>query len=149
MDVSIRPAKKHDITVILGLLYELGRPKPKNDSELKVFTNLVIKQISDSDKKILVAEVRNGNVVGMISVIFLPRLNQVNPEMYIPELIVAEKYQKKGIGTKFINSCILLGLKHNCKKIRLESGNFRLDTHRFYEKLGFESNSKSFTKNLE
>ncbi len=149
MNVCIRPARKNDIPLILGLLYELGRPKPENNLELKIFRNLVKKQISDSDKQILVAEDKNGDIIGMVSIILVPRLNRVNPELYIPELIVTKKFQKKGIGAELINSSISFGQRYKCKKLRLESGNFRLEAHQFYEKLKFESNSKSFTKSLE
>ena len=48
MSISIRPAKKNDIPLVLGLLYELGRPKPEKDLELDLFRNLVKKQISKS-----------------------------------------------------------------------------------------------------
>ena len=95
MELNIRPAKKNDIPLILGLLYELGRPKPEKDSDVDTFRNLAKKHITDSDKTILVAEINDVKVVGMVSVNFLPRLNQIKYEMYIPELIVAQKYQKK------------------------------------------------------
>ena len=149
MKLAFRPAKKNDIPLILGLLYELGRPKPEKDSDVDTFRNLVKKQISDSDKIILVAEINDVNIVGMVSVIFLPRLNQKSYEMYIPELIVIEKYQKKGIGAKIINACILLAKEKKCYRIRLESGILRKDAHQFYKNLGFESKSMSFTKNLD
>ncbi len=148
MTISIRPAKKNDIPLVLDLLYELGRPKPEKDSDMDSFRNLVKKQISDSDKTILIAERNDVNVVGMVSVIFLPRLNQLQPEMYIPELIVTEKYRNQGIGTSLINSCISLAKQKECQKIRLESGNQRNETHQFYKNLGFESKSLSFTKTL-
>jgi ribosomal protein S18 acetylase RimI-like enzyme len=148
MSISIRPAKKNDIPLVLGLLYELGRPKPEKDLELDLFRNLVKKQISDSDKTILVAESNDVNVVGMVSMIFLPRLNQIQNEMYIPELIVTEKYRNRGIGTSLINACISLAKQKECQKIRLESGTQRIESHQFYKKMGFESNSLSFTKNL-
>ena len=149
MTLCIRPAKKNDAPLILGLLYELGRPKPEKDSDVDTFRNLVKKQISDSDKTILVAESNDVNFVGMVSVIFLPRLNQINYEMYIPELIVTEKYQKKGIGTKLIDACISLAKEKKCHKIRLESGIHRKEAHQFYKNLGFESKSLSFTKNFD
>ena len=148
MSISIRPAKKNDIPLVLGLLYELGRPKPEKDLELDVFRNLVKKQISDSDKTILVAESNDVNVVGMVSILFLPRLNQIQNEMYIPELIVTEKYRNRGIGTSLINACISLAKQKECKKIRLESGIQRKETHQFYNNLGFELKSLSFTKIL-
>ncbi len=149
MKLNIRLAKKNDVPLILGLLYELGRPKPEKDSDVDTFRNLVKKQISDSDKIILVGEINDVNIVGMVSVIFLPRLNQKSYEMYIPELVVTEKYQKKGIGTKLIDACILMAKEKKCHKIRLESGIQRKEAHQFYENLGFESKSMSFTKILE
>ena len=149
MKLNIRPAKKNDIPLILGLLYELGRPKPEKDSDVDTFRNLVKKQISDSDKTILVAESNDVNVVGMVSVIFLPRLNQIKYEMYIPELIVTEKHQKKGIGTKLIEACISLAKDNKCYQIRLESGIHRTEAHQFYKNLGFESKSSSFTKKFD
>ena len=149
MTIAIRPAKKNDIPLVLGLLYELGRPKPQKDSVLDSFRTLVKKQISDSDKTIFVAESNDVTVVGMVSVIFLSRLNQIQYEMYIPELIVTEKYRNQGIGTSLINTCIFLAKEKKCHKIRLESGIQRKEAHKFYEKLGFESKSFSFTKNLD
>ena len=149
MKICIRPAKKNDVPLILGLLYELGRPKPKKDSDVDTFRKLVKKQMSDSDKTILIAESNDVNVVGMASIIFLPRLNQKNYELYIPELIVTEKFQKKGIGIKIIDACVSLAKKKKCHKIRLESGLSRKEAHKFYKKLGFESKSFSFTKNLD
>jgi GNAT superfamily N-acetyltransferase len=87
-------------------------------------------------------------IVGMVSVMFLSRLNQTTLEMYIPELIVLEKYQNQGIGKKLINFCITLAKEKKCHRIRLESGNQRKESHQFYKHLGFEQSSLSFTKNL-
>ncbi len=149
MSIAIRTAKKNDIPLVLDLLYELGRPKPKKDSDLDLFRNLVKKQISDSDKTILVAEADDVNIVGMISMIVLPRLNKRGPEIYVPELVVTKKYQNQGIGTLLMKACISFGKKRNCHNIRLESGLFREEAHKFYKKLGFESTSYSFSKNFE
>ena len=149
MKPIIRLAKKKDIPIILGLLYELGRPKTKKDSDVESFRNLVKKQLSDSDKTILVAEINQVNVVGMVSIIFIPRLNQTRLEMYIPELIVAKNYQSQGIGTELINTCISLAKEKKCHKIRLESGFQRKVAHHFYANFGFESKSLSFTKILD
>ena len=53
--VAIREATIKDIPVLLGLFYELGRPKPKDDSDVEKFRNLVKKYITGSEKTILVA----------------------------------------------------------------------------------------------
>lgn len=148
-NVTIRIASNNDIPIILGLLYDLGRPKPQKDSDVEIFRKLVTKYVRDSDKTILVAELEDMKIVGMISIVFLSRLNQTTLEMYIPELIVLGKYQNKGIGKKLINSCIALAIEKKCHRIRLESGNQRKKSHQFYKSLGFEQSAISFTKNLD
>ena len=147
-NMLIRESSSKDIPIILGLLYDLGRPKPQKDSDVDIFRKIVTKYVNDSDKTILVAELDNVKIVGMVSVMFLPRLNQITLEMYIPELVVLEKYQNQGIGKKLINSCITLAKEKKCHRIRLESGNQRIESHQFYKHLGFEQSALSFTKNL-
>ncbi len=130
-------------------MYDLGRPKPQKDSDVDSFRKLLKKYVMDSDKEILVAELGDVKIIGMVSVMFLPRLNRINFEMYIPELVVLEKYQNQGIGKKLINSCIALAKEKKCHRIRLESGNIRKESHLFYKHLGFEQSALSFTKNLD
>ncbi|MCJ8306420.1 MAG: GNAT family N-acetyltransferase [Nitrosopumilus sp.] len=148
-NITIRIASNNDISIILGLLYDLGRPKPQKDSDVEIFRKLVTKYVRDSDKTILVAELEGMKIIGMVSVMYLSRLNRSTLEMYIPELIVLEKYQNKGMGKKLINSCIVLAKKKKCHRIRLESGNQRKNSHQFYKSLGFEQSAISFTKNLD
>jgi GNAT superfamily N-acetyltransferase len=145
----IRTASSKDIPIILRLLYNLGRPKPQKDSDVDTYRKLVKKHIEDSDKKILLAEINDIEIVGMVSMVFLSRLNRINFEMYIPELIVLEKYQKRGIGKNLIDSCIVIAKEKKCHRIRLESGNQRKESHQFYEHLGFVQSAISFTKNLD
>lgn len=146
-DVVIREAIEQDISDILLLLYDLGRPKPKN-SDIDSFENLVTQYITDSDKQILVV-IDESKIVGMVSMIFLPRLNRITPEMYIPELVVFKKYQNQGIGKKLINQCIAISKDRKYHRIRLESGNIRQESHQFYKHLGFEQSALSFTLNLD
>ena len=147
-NVTIRESNYDDIPSLLELLYELGRPKPQKDNELETFTKLLKNYMNEDDKKILVAQIENSKIVGMISMIFLSRLNQNTLEMYVPELIVLPNYHSKGIGKKLINFSIELGKEKKCHRMRLESGNQRIESHKFYEHLGFENSSIFFTKNL-
>ena len=148
-NITIKEASEKDIPIVLGLLYELGRPKPQKDSDVDSFRKLVKKYFIDSDKQIRVAILDDTKIVGMVSMMFLSRLNRDTPEMYIPELIVIEKYQNQGIGKKLINSCISLAKENHCHRIRLESGNQRKESHQFYKHLGFDQSALSFTKNLD
>lgn len=148
-DILIRESSSKDISTILGLLYDLGRPKPQEDSDVDAFSKLITKYVQDSDKTILVAKIDDMKIVGMVSMMFLSRLNQSTLEMYIPELVVLEKYQKQGIGKRLINSCIVLASDKKCHRIRLESGNIRKESHQFYKHLGFEQSALSFTMNID
>lgn len=147
MDIVIRAASEKDIPNILELLYDLGRPKPKDDSDVNLFWYMIKRYIKDSDKEILVAT-HGEKIIGMVSLNFLARLNQNRPELYIPELIVSAEYQRSGIGRELIGSCIKIGNEKKCHRIRLESGNARKDSHEFYKKIGFEQSGLSFTKTL-
>jgi ribosomal protein S18 acetylase RimI-like enzyme len=144
--VVIRSASEKDVPLILDLLYELGRPKPKKDSQVDAFEKLITTYLSDSDKEILVAE-NQADVVGMVSIMYLHRLNQEFFEMYIPELIVTKSSQNQGIGKKLIEACIKLAKNKKCHRIRLESGNQRKESHIFYKNLGFDQSGLSFSKN--
>ena len=147
-NITIRESTYDDIPSLLELLDELGRPKPQTDNELEKFTALLKNYMQEDDKKILVAQIDNSKIIGMISMVFLSRLNQNTSEMYVPELIVLQNYRSKGIGKKLINFSIELGKEKKCHRIRLESGNQRIESHKFYKHLGFEDSSIFFTKNL-
>jgi len=147
-NISIRESTYDDIPSLLELLYELGRPKPQKDNDLEKFTALLKNYMQEDDKKILVAQIVNSKIIGMISIVFLSRLNQNTSEMYVPELIVSQNYHSKGIGKKLLNFSIKLGKEKKCHRIRLESGNQRIESHKFYKHLGFEDSSIFFTKNL-
>ena len=147
-NITIRESTYDDIPSLLELLDELGRPKPQKDNDLEKFTALLKNYMQEDDKKILVAQIENSKIIGMISMVFLSRLNQNTSEMYVPELIVSQNYHSKGIGKKLINFSIKLGKEKKCHRIRLESGNQRIESHKFYKHLGFENSSIFFTKNL-
>ena len=147
-NITIRESTYDDILSLLELLYELGRPKPQKDNELETFTKLLKTYMQEDNKKILVAEIENSKIVGMMSIVFLSRLNQNTLEMYVPELIVSQNYRSNGIGKKLINFSIDIGKEKKCHRMRLESGNQRTESHKFYRNLGFENSSIFFTKNL-
>jgi ribosomal protein S18 acetylase RimI-like enzyme len=142
----IRAATKNDTSAILGLLYDLGRPSARTKSQKEKFEKQIIQYIAQ--KQIAVAKV-DSVVVGMVSMILVPRLNQTRLEMYIPELVVSSKYQKMGIGKALVDHVISVAKKKNCYRIRLESGHSRKESHKFYSHLGFEQYAKTFKLELE
>ena len=147
MEISIIKATEKDIPFILELLYELDRPIPVDDKEIKLFKNKIKDYFSDPQKTILVAK-QDSKIVGLVSIILLRRLNRAKLEMYVPELIVTKEFRYSGIGKKLIQYCIDLAKKKECYRIRLESGNQRKESHKFYKSIGFEQSALSFTKHI-
>ena len=143
--MKIRNGTTKDVSKIAKLLEELGRPQPKNEVERTKFEKLIHQYLSDGDKLILLAE-DNYKTVGMATMVFLPRLNQSKPELWIPDLVISKDYQNKGIGKRLIKACVKIAKTKNCFRIRLESGNERKDTHEFYKKTGFEQYALTFRK---
>ena len=141
----IRAATKNDIDDVLLLLYELGRPKPRTKSQKTMFEKQILQYIK---KKQLTVATVDSNVVGVIDMILMPRLNQTRLEMYVPELVVSRNHQKMGIGKALINHAISVAKKKNCFRIRLESGHARKESHKFYSRLGFDQYAKTFKLDL-
>lgn len=144
---TVRKASCKDIAGILALLEELGRPKPADSHEINAFKKIVKGYIVDKDKHVLIILV-NDRIVGMVSVIVLPRLNQPTPELYIPDMVVSQKYRRHGLGKNLMMHCIRFAAKRRCHRIRLESGNARLAAHQFYQNMGFEPSALSFSLSL-
>src|SRR3989338_4367015 len=130
---KIRKASKKDINEILSLLYQLQRPKPKTRSESLAFRKRIYQYLDEKDKKIIVAE--DSKIVGMVSMMFLPRLNRTKLELYIPEMVVSKDHRGSGIGKSLMESCVKIAKKKKCFRIRLESGNKRKEAHQFYKKI--------------
>ncbi len=147
MAAAIRSATYRDAPAILELSYALGRPRPQKDADARAFEGMVKRYTSDPDKRIIVAR-EDGEVVGMASMVLLPRLNRLTPELYIAELIVHSGHRNRGTGKRLVNACIAHAKKKRCHRIRLESANVRKESHKFYRRLGFEQNSLSFTKGI-
>lgn len=145
--IRIRTAKKSDTNEILVLLYQLGRLKPKTKQENSIFEKRILQYLKDKDKKIFLATL-DSKIVGLVSVIFVSRLNQTKPELYIPELVVLESHRNMGIGKSLIDFCIKVAKKKNCFRIRLESGNKRIDAHKFYFGMGFDQYAKTYKLDL-
>jgi len=120
VDISITKATEKDMPSILELLYELDRPTPIDDKEIKAFQNKIKDYFSDSQKIILLAK-QDSKSVGLVNVILLRRLNREKLAMYIPELIVTKELRNSGIGKKLIQHCITFAKKKGCYRIRLES----------------------------
>jgi N-acetylglutamate synthase-like GNAT family acetyltransferase len=138
--MNIRKASITDLPKILDLYRELN----PEDDELDLCVAEAIWKKSEAKNTItyLVA-VENNEVVGTCNIAIIDNLTRSGrPYGIIENVITAIKYRRKGIGKVLIEKAVELAKINNCYKVILLSSSKRFEAHKFYEAIGFNSNSK-------
>ena len=98
--------------------------------------------ISNQNVKYFVAE-NNGKLIATCYVFIIPNLTRgLRNIAYIENVVTRQEYRRKGAGQAVMEMAIRFAKESNCYKVVLQSGNARKEAHMFYEKLGFDGNSK-------
>ncbi len=132
----VRPARQAELSEILGLLGELGRPcdadspAPVRDAAAAI--------LARPDTEVLVAELE-GRIVGIACLLTLPRLGHASPEARLLDLVVNDEARGAGIGRLLVEATVELAAVADCHVLRLECGHQRTAAQAFYRRLGFES----------
>lgn len=145
---EIRPAKESDLPRILELYHELsitttGIEQHLNtsfDDYRKVFAGI----LSDPRRELLVAEYE-GEVVGTVALFIISGLSHgAAPYTLVENLIVSQKYRRKGIARKLMEYTINRAKQEMCHRIELCSDRRRKEAHRLYKSLGFSPSAYGF-----
>jgi GNAT superfamily N-acetyltransferase len=145
----VRPAQEADLPRILQLFVQLsaGSTHPQatrwqaGERHKTVFSEL----LTNPHYHLLVLEA-DGVVQGTATVYVLPDLDRGGSAWAVVEhVVVEEALRGRGLGAKLMGEAIRVARDAGCYKISLSSGNQRLDTHRFYEGIGFRQGSKGFS----
>lgn len=132
-------AEKKHLPMILELYKQL---LPEENPIDIIAANNIWKEIENNKIKYFIALDEN-KVVSSCYLAIIPNLTRKGRSNgFIENVITDEKYRKKGIGKKLIEMAIEYGKQNNCYKIILQSGYKREGSHIFYEKCGFDGNSK-------
>jgi len=143
MRVSVSQVKQKDISQILPFLEELSGIKSDRQKAMRSF-----KRLSESRMYFVFVARISEKIVGTASILIVPSLQHGQPWGYVDNVVVAEDYRRKGIGTKLGESLTNFAKKKKCYKIVLTSRFTRPEVHQFWEKLGFEKHGLSFRKNF-
>jgi GNAT superfamily N-acetyltransferase len=85
----------------------------------------------------------NNKVISTCYLAIIPNFTRGGKSIgFIENVVTDKKYRQKGIGKYLINMAIKYGKENNCYKIILQSGFKRKESHIFYEKCGFDGDSK-------
>jgi glucosamine-phosphate N-acetyltransferase len=143
-EILIRPVVLSDFDDILSLLKQLW---PKNQFDFET-TKVLFNRNLKSDYKQIICAVHDSKIIGYCSMSIKNSLWQQGLLGNVDELVVDEKYRGKGIGKKLMDSITNIAVQIDCKKIELDSGLHRKDSHEFYKKIGFEIRAYLFSKTI-
>ena len=140
--MNIRNATYHDAPSIKLLLEALG---------YKTSTILLISQLEKilkgDDHEVFVYEV-NKDVLGFISVDYVPQLGCGGELAIISYLSVDETSQGHGVGRALEEYVIAKALERKCDRVQVHCSDHRKPPHQFYMQQGYEEYPKYFTKRL-
>jgi N-acetylglutamate synthase-like GNAT family acetyltransferase len=138
----IRKARTKDLSALLqlydhlrgGLAWVKRPPMVASEHHRKA----LVWMLREKGIHILVAEER-GEVFGTCTLYILPRVYwSGKPWAILDSIVVKEKSQGQGTGTKLIKHAQAIAKKAGCSQVNLTSNTRRTRAHRFYESLGFE-----------
>ncbi|MEV4422318.1 GNAT family N-acetyltransferase [Patulibacter sp. NPDC049589] len=145
----VRPARPDEEDAVLALIGadEITRarvPGPwPTDRQRAGF-----RRILDADDHQLLVAVRDGTVVGVVQVSFLPEFARDGDRAQLETMHVAESEQRRGTGRALVEHAVELARDRGCGLVQLTSGTFRPDAHRFYAALGFDGSHVGFKRAL-
>ena len=142
--VQVREAGPEDWDDVKELLAELGRPDVCDDADEPRHRARYEEYLARDDALALVAE-DEGVVVGFVDVEFRQRLNFLQPEAWVPDLVVAETARGTGVGRALLEEVERRAVERDSWGIALESANWRESSHAFYEHVGWKDVAKAFS----
>ncbi len=146
MEVIIEDLKYEDIAEC----YELCKECFNEEYGLEEVQDLYKEISKQSNYRFLVAKVNN-KMVGYTSVIMAYNLfDGKRPFMTLWWVCTHPNYRRQGVATKLFNRIEEIAIENNCELIYFTSEVERTGAHKFYESMGYKSNSdKAFIKMLD
>jgi ribosomal protein S18 acetylase RimI-like enzyme len=138
--VSIRPARRDDVGVIVEMLADdpLGSGRERIEDPLPRSYFRAFEAIEkDPNIQFVVAE-QAGAVVGCLQLCILPGLSsQGASRALIEDVRVATRCRSRGIGEQLVQWAVAQARARECRLVELLTHNTRVDAQRFYKRLGF------------
>ncbi len=147
-----RSARQSDLADIIRLLADddLGSTRevvsdPTDARYLAAFAAID----ADPNQTLAVASDQAGGVIGCLQLSFLPGLSRAGMwRGQIESVRIAKDHRGSGLGSQFIEWAIARCAEHGCGLVQLTSDKMRVDSIRFYEKLGFVASHEGLKRNL-
>jgi phosphinothricin acetyltransferase len=147
MTLTVRAALPEDFESVARLLADLGRPAVLGGDDERGHRTRYAAWLAAPDLEVFVAE-EDGEVVGIIDLELLPRLNFPGPMAWVPDLIVSERHRGRRVGAALLARAEEAARAAGAFALALESAHWRTGAHAFYLREGMSDSAKSFVKVL-
>ena len=148
--ILIRELRKEDLESLKVLLNELNNEldlKHKiNETTIDLVYNAMDKYPEIYSNHVVVED---NKIIGFLSLIFYKSFLHVGGTALINELIVAEKYRNKGIGTQLVYKAFELAIKIGLDEIEVGTELSNTIAQTFYKKIGFNEEFKLLGKEFK
>ena len=139
---TIRTAHKSDAETISKLLTSLGYTGTQS-----FIHNRIVQLLAHPDETLLVATI-GADVVGVLSLHFIPQLALAGDFCRISYFCVDESIRGAGIGAALEARATELARVRGCDRIEVHCHSRRVDAHRFYARQGYTESPKYLIKSL-
>lgn len=142
--IGVRRAGRDDLGQVLALYRLLDGPYAaagRAVTEIEAWRTLT----DDSRQHLLVAEA-DGRVIGTATVIVIDNIGHGgNPWAAVENVVVAEEYRGRGVGTRLMAAVGDIARRLGCYKLVLSSNIVRTEAHEFYRRLGWRQTHAGFS----
>ena len=151
--MEFREANAEDFEACLPLLQQLWPTLKIVGIDIETQVVEEIKEIfysllKNPNIKVILTE-NDGHIIALIDLTFRETLFYRGWAMIIEDLIVDEKYRRRGIGSRLVRLAEEIAQQRNCHDIELNSDLYREETHRFWEAIGYERKAYQFRKMIK
>jgi GNAT superfamily N-acetyltransferase len=144
--VQVRLAEEEDAAGLCRLYVELaGGRADALPASVEVTARVLAEIAQRPDRWLLVAELVDGEVVGTVDLMLVPKLtHDARPWAIVENVVVAEANRRQGVGQALMQEAMRRARSANCYKLQLVSGKERGPAHEFYRALGMEAIAEGF-----
>lgn len=146
--MQLRKAKIEDAEQLASLIKEIGwfdafKNETVVDSTLRVRVQLQ-RCLADNSHFVCVAQSDEGQIIGYVSVHWVPYLFMRGPEGYVSELFIRESSRGQGIGSQLLQAVEAEARSRGCSRLSLTNLRSRESYQRqFYIKAGWVERSEA------
>jgi ribosomal protein S18 acetylase RimI-like enzyme len=147
--VTIRRARREDVGLIVAMLADdpLGSARERIEQPLPASYFRAFEALEkDPNIQLVVAEGKDGAVVGCLQLCILPGLSSQGASRGLLEDVrVAAHCRSRGIGERLVQWAVTEARGRGCKLVELLTHHTRVDAQRFYKRLGFQPSHVGMT----